>query len=283
MKHNQYTLTATSMRVRIAAPLLSACALAFSGVNCPPVHAAEFSARDVTARLFQMEAGTVADFHQRDLRELDLSGIDFKRANLAGTKLFGTDLTRTNLAHTDLRGANLDRAVIIGANLNGADLSGISMLRPTTSPNLDEVTLEPPSFKGANMSGSKIFGRFRNVDFSGADLTKSSFAPTSTTGFIENLWRADLMSANLSATILENADLTYVMLRFADLRGANLRGALLKRADLAHADLTGADLTGADVSNADLDGATLTGAKGLSTVKGLATAHNVPAAFGLVR
>ena len=241
--------------------------------------AAEFSARDVTTQLFKLEAGVTPDFSKRDLAELDLSGVDFKSANLAGAKMFGADLSRTNLSNTDLTGANLDRANIIGARLDGANLTGVSMLRPTTSTIIEDVTHDPPSFKGAKLSGTRIFGRFRNVDFSGADMTNSNFAPTNTTGFIENLWRADLMSANLNSAILENADLTYVMLRFADLRGANLRGAILKRVDMAQADFSGADLTGADVSNADLDGAKFAGAKGLATVKGLATAYNVPVDF----
>ncbi len=250
-------------------------------LSAPLCIAAEFSARDVTTRLFQLEAGTTPDFSRRDLNELDLSGVDFKRANLTGAQMFGTDLSRTNLTLADLSGANMDRANIIGARLDGANLSGVTMLRPTTTASYDDIAKDPPSFKGARLADTRIFGRFRNVDFSGADLSRSSFAPTNTTGFIENLWRADLMSANLSSANLENADFTYVMLQFADLRGANLRGAILKRVDMAHADFSGADLTGADVSNADLDGANFTGAKGLGTVKGLASAHNVPKAFGM--
>ena len=56
--------------------------------------------------------------------------------------------------------------------------------------------------------------------------------------------------------------------------GADLRDANLTNADLSKADFTGADLTGANLTGADLDGAILLGAKGLDTVKGLATALN---------
>jgi uncharacterized protein YjbI with pentapeptide repeats len=273
------SLNDPTLIVRCAAGL---CVAVVVAALSPFGFAAEFSARDVTTQLFKLEAGATPDFSKRDLAELDLSGVDFKSANLTGARMFGADLSRTNLSNADLSGANLDRANIIGARLDGANLSGVSMLRPTTTALFEEVTHDAPSFKGAKLAGTRIFGRFRNVDFSGADMTKSNFAPTNTTGFIENLWRADLMSANLSSAILENADFTYVMLRFADLRGANLRGAILKRVDMAHADFSGADLTGADMSNADLDGAKFVGAKGLETVKGLGSAFNVPAEFRAV-
>jgi len=278
---NQPIRLLTSARTRLCA--LSIGALTAFVIPAASAQAAEFSARDVTTQLFQLQSGVTPDFSRRDLTELDLSGIDFKKANLTGAKMFGADLSRTNLTNADLSGANMDRANIIGARLDGANLSGVTMLRPTTAANLEEVARDAPSFKGARLTDTRIFGRFRNVDFSGADLSNASFAPTNTTGFIENLWRADLMNANLSSAILHKADFTYVLLQFADLRGANLRGAILKRVDMAHADFSGADLTGADVSDADLDGAKFQGAKGLDTVKGLASAHNVPKDFGVIR
>lgn len=69
----------------------------------------------------------------------------------------------------------------------------------------------------------------------------------------------------------EDGDISRATLQFADFRGANLRNANLFRADLSKADLSGADLTGADFSEAELDGTLFTGAKGLESVKGMAS------------
>ena len=67
-----------------------------------------------------------------------------------------------------------------------------------------------------------------------------------------NLYRADLIDANLREANLYRADLREADLREADLSEANLRGA-----DLYRADLRGADLRGADLREADLRGANL--------------------------
>jgi uncharacterized protein YjbI with pentapeptide repeats len=147
------------------------------------------------------------------------------------------------------------------------------VLRPTTFSTLEPVAAEAPSFAACDLSGAKLFGRLNGANFAKANLKGASLAPFSDTGFIEVLWRTELVSANLSGADLSNSDLRHVSLRFANLKGANLSGAKLRKADLSHADLTGADLTMADVSEADLDSAILTDVKGLDTVAGLDSAR----------
>ncbi len=233
-----------------------------------------FSSRRVTELLVASTPAAPADLSRRNLADLDLSGLDFKRAKLAGANLFGADLSGSNLSEADLSGARLDRVVLISTRLDRADLRGATLLRPSTYSTLAAPASEAASFVGANMAGARMFGRFNRANLSGSDLTEATFAPFNNTGFIEHIWRTELMGAKLEGVNLTRANLTYVLLAFSSLRGANLSGAVLKSADLSRADLTGADLTGADLSEADLDGTILVGVKGWETVTGLDTARN---------
>jgi uncharacterized protein YjbI with pentapeptide repeats len=250
-------------------------ALGSSGLGFEPARAADLTVRQLTERLYHSDSANPLDLSRLNLRELDLSGLNFKGAKLAGSDLFGADLSGADLSQADLRSTRLDRVVIIGVHFDRANLAGASLLRPSGFSTLTAPRSEAASFAGADLRGARIFGRFNRADLRGANLDGATLAPFGRTGFIEYIWRTELLGANLSHATLIRADLTYTLLTFANLRGANLSGAILKKADLSHADLTGADLTGADLSEADLDGAILTGARGLDTALGLAQAHNV--------
>lgn len=236
--------------------------------------AADFTAREMTTELYRASEASPLDFSKRDLAGLDLAGLAFKKARLAEANLFGADLSGADLTGVDLRNAQLDRVVAIGARFDQADLSGASLLRPTTTANLEPTKGEAPSFAGANLTRTKLFGIFIGSNFAGARLQGASFAPANRTGFIENMWRSRLDAADFSGADLSGADLTYVSFRFANLKGANLTGAQLRNADLSHADLTGANLTGAALADVDLDRANLTGVVGLDSATGFATARN---------
>lgn len=252
-------------------------AAAWLAAGTAALRAADFSARELTEHLFRAEAGSAIDLSGRDLRDLDLAGIDFKRARLTGAKLFGSDLAGSDLSRTNLDGAALDRTIITRARFDGASLRGASLLRPSVHTALssnDTVAGEAPSFVEADLEGAKIFGRFNYTSFRSANLSGATLAPFNSSGFIEHIFRTEMLGADFSAANLRDANLSYVLFRFANLTGADLRGANLSHADLAHANLEGADLTGADVSRTDFDGAILRGAKGLDTLKGLALARN---------
>ena len=250
---------------------LTAC-LAFLAAWTPAL-AADVSVHDMTTSLYHADAAHPADFSHRNLRELDMSGLDFKSAKLAGSDLFGADLSGADLSKVDLSAARLDRVVIIGARFDGANLAGASLLRPSNFSTLAALPSEAASFANADLRGAKMFGRFTRANLRGANLEGATLAPFGRTGFIEHLWRTDLLGADLSQATLTGADLTYTLLAFSNLRGANLSGAILKRADLSGADLTGADLTGADLTEADLEGAVLKNVRGLDTAA-LARARN---------
>ena len=239
-----------------------------------PATSAGLTARDVTGELFRASEGQPPDFSGRDLTRLDLSGLNFKKARLVKAELFGADLSGADLSGGDLTGAHLDRVTLMATRFDNADLSGASLLRPSVFSSMAQSAAEAPSFKGAVMRRIRIFGRFTRSDFSGADLTDATCAPFGKTGFIENIWRTELLGVNLPGANLTRADLSQALLRFANLRSANLRDVILKGADLSGADLTEADVTGADVSGADLDGANFKNAKGVDTLIGLSVAKN---------
>ena len=81
----------------------------------------------------------------------------------------------------------------------------------------------------------KIKKDLRYIDFNGA-----------------NLWRANLIEADLRGANLWNADLGGAKLYRADLRKAIMEGANLAGADLEEADLSGADLWSAFLGRANL-------------------------------
>ena len=50
------------------------------------------TARQMTEALFNAKPGESLDFAAKNLRDLDLSGLDFKRSRMAGADLYGVDL-----------------------------------------------------------------------------------------------------------------------------------------------------------------------------------------------
>lgn len=87
-----------------------------------------------------------------------------------------------------------------------------------------------------------------DADFSGKDLTDSSFT------------KANLRGANLSHTNLQGVSFFGANLEAANLQGADLQFATLDSARLVEADLTNAVLEGAFAFNAKFNGATIDGA-----------------------
>ena len=87
-----------------------------------------------------------------------------------------------------------------------------------------------------------------NADFSGRDLTDSSFT------------KANLRNSNLSNTNLQGVSFFAANLESANLEGANLTNATLDAARLIKVNLTNAVLEGAFAANAKFDGAIIDGA-----------------------
>ena len=108
-----------------------------------------------------------------DLKDADLSGVDFKWANLIGTNLKGTDLSGT-----DLRWADLTAADLTGANLSNTDLRCASLMEANLQgANLrgaivNRTNLTQADLTGANMAGVNIRSAYLNEDTKLDDHTK---------------------------------------------------------------------------------------------------------------
>jgi uncharacterized protein YjbI with pentapeptide repeats len=251
-----------------------ALAFACAVFHTPGATAADMSAGQVTTALFKAMPGQPVELNAKNLRELDLSGIDFKGANLAGSDLYGVDLSDANLRHVDLKGATLDRANIVRADFSDANLEGVSLLRMTIFTTLERDPREAPKFTGAKMQHTKLSGWMDGTDFSGSDLTGAQFGlqDAHNEGLLAS--RVRLVGADFSGAVMTGVDLSGSQLVYARFVKAVLQGANLRDADLSKADFTGADVTGMDVTGANLEDAKFTGAKGIDTIKGLAQALN---------
>ena len=243
--------------------------------------AADYSAREVTAAFYNAKDGVRVDYAGKDLRFLELSGINFKAARLTGSDLFGVDLTSANLTGVDLEGARLDRATVIRADFSGANLKRASFRRPTTFTGLAADWAEAPRFVGANLNGIKIIARLDGADFRGADLSGAVIGPHDAAwgATITAQPRTGLSGCNFAGARLVGTDLSHAVLQFAKFAGADLTGADLSGADLTQADFSGADLTNANVTGADFTEVKLAGVKGLDTAVGLGQAQNLDKAF----
>lgn len=239
---------------------------------------ADFTVREITSALFKAKPGERLDYSNHDLTYLDLAGLDFKGANLANSDLYGADFTGSNLKGTDLSHTRLNRSVLIRADLSGANLSGATIFRPTVYSDLAQNLADAPRFSGADMTSARVMANLSGSDFRDAKMENVDFSPLEARpgqGTITSLMKNVLKSCDFSGADLHHANFNRADLTFARFVGADLRDADLTGTDLSKVDFRDADLTGADMSGADLYGANLTGAKGLDTVKGLATATNV--------
>lgn len=242
--------------------------------GAPAAHAADMSAGQVTQALFKAKTGEPVDLNAKNLRELDLAGIDFKAAKLAGSDLYGADLSGANLKGADLKGASLNRANVARADFTGANIEGGSLLRMTIFTTLERNPQEAPKFAGAKMQNTKLSGWMDGTDFSGCDLTGALFGlqDAHNEGLLAS--RVRLVGANFSGATLTGADLSGSQLVHAHFVGAIVHGTNFRDADLSHADFTSADVTGMDVTGANLEDAKFAGAKGIDSIKGLAQALN---------
>jgi uncharacterized protein YjbI with pentapeptide repeats len=234
-----------------------------------PGWAADLTTREVVSALFKAAPGSVPDLSGKDLRRLDLAGVDFKGANLARATLFGSDLAGANLAKARLAGAVLDRVTITKTNFADADLSQATILRPNIFSSLEAASSEVPTFAGARLVGSHLSGRFDLVNFRGADLTGARFGPRDPRSEELITGRMELTGCDFSGAILRNANLSRSVSKYAKFTRADLRGANLAYANFKGADFTGADLAGADFTGAVLEGADFTDARGLDRARGL--------------
>lgn len=201
------------------------------------------------------------DLSNKDAGYLEFDGMDLRHCKMVNTSFFGAYLRGANLSGANLQRAYLNLARLENANFSGADLTDAIIF---------QAIFDKTNFKGANLTNARVIGTLGNVDMSGANIRKGRFGLDVGNQPMGQM-KFDSVGGNFVNADFEGADLNIAGFRFANLTGANLRNTNMYRADLAQADLTGADLTDANLDGADVDGAIFKDAKGLSTIRGMAS------------
>lgn len=191
----------------------------------------------------------------KNLRGLDLSGLDLRKANLEMCDLTGARLDRCNLRGARATGANFTGASMLGADCRAASFVGADFER---------ATIINANLAGADFSTADL----RRINLAGQDLQAVNFTGA-------NLTDATLEEANLRDAVCTGVIAWNVNLKSADARGANFRSAILDgaqcdNADLSRVDLTGAAMIEASLSDTKLWDAELSGCKlGGATLSGV--------------
>ena len=254
---------------------------------------------------------TGADLSSLDLSGADFTEADLSGANLSGADLSGARMEKAVLAHADLSNSRLDGAFLSGANLGFAILAGASATEIDGEKAIFQgADLTEADLSGANLSeadlSNAVFVRlkaarlrahrlrfvkvplspeqggggpednrilFREVDFSGADLSRSLFLDADFEGVSfsgANLSRAFFRTCGGPATLFGRSKMVrtcFVDCRDfsrSDFRGADLSEGSFRGASLSGSDFTSVRMEGTDFSGADLSWTTM---KGVVAVK----------------
>jgi uncharacterized protein YjbI with pentapeptide repeats len=176
-------------------------------------------------------------------------------------------------------------ALVLVLTLGVGSVSAASTFRDCSS-----IALIPGAdLHRCDFSGSSAF---QGIDLHGANLSKSNLTLAHAGGDPDvppanftavNLRRVVGWGADLSDTILRNADLRYSDFSAASFEDASLNDALMSRgnftsasfhfANLTGANLVGANLTGAAMTHTNLTNANLRRADGLETAVGFDSAN----------
>jgi uncharacterized protein YjbI with pentapeptide repeats len=175
-----------------------------------------------------------------DLRDADLSGMDFVNANFyeadfRNACLRDTKLIQANLNSTDLRFADLDGACLNSAYLHKVDLTDakITLRTDLNQVRANGIILDGHDFRGRSLNDAQLEG----ASFEGGDLRGTHLIGSLLTG--ANFTRCRMAGARLDRSNLNQA--TFVE---ADLSGADLRQATLIGTDFRAANISGAMIYG---------------------------------------
>jgi uncharacterized protein YjbI with pentapeptide repeats len=193
-----------------------------------------------------------------DLKGADLREADFDRSDLSKANLRGADLSGAYLAEVDLSGANLREANLCDADLSFANLNNAD-LRGCSLRNADTngVSLHGSNLSGLDLRGGHLISLKTIIE--NANLSGVILSKENLSG--SNLSNANFSGADLSGADLWDADFTSSNLSNVDLFNANLFKATLAKVTLTGSNLSGTDLTNADLSEAHLESVDLTLAK----------------------
>lgn len=202
-----------------------------------------------------------------------MAGKDLRDVDLAGVELFESDLSNSNLKGRNL---SVHKSLFTTCNLSNADLrNSIMRVRfqdcTLTGTKFDEARLDDVVFSDKCQGSTTQFvnSRFLNVNISGCVLKRANFRAAC----IDHLEirETKILKGDFSDTTgsklqvresqLQGCHFDRTKIGFVDFAGTNkLVGTVFVNATLRKAEFTGADLTDADFSHAMLEDADLSGA-----------------------
>ncbi len=153
-----------------------------------------------------------------DLRETNLSGLDYPGAQLSGFRFdgsffYGADLSEANFGDADLRFAIFSCAEMQMVDLKNAEMYGAVMNNAV----LDEAQCDGARMPQVDLSDAGLrAASFRGVDLSGSVLERASMA------------RADLSDATLIEAKFKNCNFLSACMRNVNLENAEISGANFK-------------------------------------------------------
>ena len=168
-----------------------------------------------------------ADLRSKDLSYANLKSANLCKANLMGSRLQGTHLVESslifaNISHANLKEANLSQAILIGANFSYSNLCQAKLKRAKGS--LREGFLYWIVAYNFNINDFFSRGLFLSLKYWN-NISRINFKS------------ARLDGADLSETLLNNAEFDQASLRQCNLSDACLRNASFRKANLEHANL----------------------------------------------
>ncbi|MBS0202290.1 MAG: pentapeptide repeat-containing protein [Planctomycetes bacterium] len=237
------------------------------GISCPSASQMQKAAQTAEAKADRQRAAIVADLqlpdaaarwnarNRREIRNLksfpavdcrgkNLDGIDFRSINFAPSRF-----DKTSLINAKLESSSFEKSTFDAARLKVVGDFGNFQQCQFTGANISGSTFDRASFRQATFMGTIA----QDVHFRGATLTDVQCQDCR---FERSYFRNATLSLKSTGCCFDDCDLSSVDLTGSELVRASLRRALLCDAKLQGVSLNGADLEACDLKGAEFDGQT---------------------------
>ncbi len=140
----------------------------------------------------------------KDLSNLDLSGLTFEKMNLSNVNLSGSDISETKFIDSDLTDAKMEniqgyKTLFWRSNLTSVNLSH-ALLIPSM---FREVILNNANFSNAQLTTAFLINcKINSVNFTRADLDMTNFLNSDLTN--SKFTGASITNANFNTSIMQN-------------------------------------------------------------------------------
>lgn len=201
------------------------------------------------------------DFHNCDLRSMNLSGTKFRGSNLENAKFEGANLSESDLSYSNaistdfhncrfgkgasLVGATLDLANFKEAEVNASDLTDcLGRYMNADGLKANKIIATRANLQGISaINAMCIEGNFVEATLSGANLTEAIME----SAVMEDVVADKLIAVNtkfsdacMDRLRAREADFSNAVMQKVKMREADISGSILKEANFKEADLTGA-------------------------------------------